>query len=307
MPNVESVVPKTHSSGRGVIPTTTAPAARSRRTTSWSSGCGRRVGRRRAVAHRLAGDRHVVLDRDGHAGQRQVARGRAARRPRRPRAARRRRAPRGRRCMCGSAASMRSSAASTALRAVSAPGVHCGRDVGGGLGQGAHAARDASGPQVGRRCGSVVPWLRLVGLRRAPPGPRRRAPGHGRGRPAVEATLDAVAAHARLEARPARTSPGRAAPVLERLRADLGAAGCPAPVRRLHRERQRRPRRLLDAWVAAGRAAASRSCRGVGAEHRGVHRHAAAPEVPSAPMPRARWTSRPWSVGWPPIPPTSST
>ena len=39
-PNGESVVPNTHSSGVRVRPTTTAPAARNRRTTSWSAGCG---------------------------------------------------------------------------------------------------------------------------------------------------------------------------------------------------------------------------------------------------------------------------
>ena len=39
-PNLESVAPKTHSSGTRVKPTTTAPAARSLRTTSWSTGCG---------------------------------------------------------------------------------------------------------------------------------------------------------------------------------------------------------------------------------------------------------------------------
>ena len=39
-PNTESVAPKTHSSGTRVSPTTTAPAARSRRTTSWSDVCG---------------------------------------------------------------------------------------------------------------------------------------------------------------------------------------------------------------------------------------------------------------------------
>jgi hypothetical protein len=40
MPNGESVAPKTHSSAARVIPTTTAPAARSRATTGWSAGCG---------------------------------------------------------------------------------------------------------------------------------------------------------------------------------------------------------------------------------------------------------------------------
>ncbi len=39
-PNAESVAPKTHSSGQRVSPTTTAPASRSRRTTTWSVVCG---------------------------------------------------------------------------------------------------------------------------------------------------------------------------------------------------------------------------------------------------------------------------
>ena len=40
MPEAQSVAPKTHSSGTRVMPTTTAPAARSRATTGWSASWG---------------------------------------------------------------------------------------------------------------------------------------------------------------------------------------------------------------------------------------------------------------------------
>ena len=95
MPNAESVVPNTHSSGTRVSPTTTAPAARSRRTTSWSALCGAASVPAEPTAHRLAGDRHVVLDRDRARRPAAARPGRRGRRPRRPRAARRRPAPPG--------------------------------------------------------------------------------------------------------------------------------------------------------------------------------------------------------------------
>ena len=72
IPKGESVVPNTHSSGVRVRPTTTAPAARSRRTTSWSSACG--VAEVARLPMRIGSPRtgHVVLDRDRDAGERQV-------------------------------------------------------------------------------------------------------------------------------------------------------------------------------------------------------------------------------------------
>ena len=65
----DSVKPVAISSGTCVLPMITAPAARSRRTTSESAGCDRRVAVA-AVAGDLARDVDVVLDRDRHAQQR---------------------------------------------------------------------------------------------------------------------------------------------------------------------------------------------------------------------------------------------
>ena len=71
MPKLESVAPKTHSSGTVVRPTTTAPARRNRRTISWSNSLGAADDAADADPHGLAADGDVVLDRDRHAGQRQ--------------------------------------------------------------------------------------------------------------------------------------------------------------------------------------------------------------------------------------------
>ena len=71
MPKVESVVPKTHSSGTRVMPTTTAPAVAQPAhdlVVLRPAGPGRCP---RAVPHRLARDGDVVLDRDRDAGERQ--------------------------------------------------------------------------------------------------------------------------------------------------------------------------------------------------------------------------------------------
>ena len=87
---IDSVNGHSPSSGIVVLPTTIAPAARSRRTTSESAGAaGERAG---PAARDLAADVHLVLDRDRHAGQRSGPRGSASaapapRRPRRTRSA----------------------------------------------------------------------------------------------------------------------------------------------------------------------------------------------------------------------------
>ena len=109
------------SSGIVVLPTTTAPAARSRRTTSASlGGAGRE--RARSPAGHLAGEIDLVLDRDGHPQQRRVL-------ARRPCAGRPGRRPRGRGSAytapnafrSGSRASMRASANSTSSREDTSP------------------------------------------------------------------------------------------------------------------------------------------------------------------------------------------
>ena len=60
------------SSGMFVLPTMIAPAARRRRTTSQSARGGL-VDHAGAVRRQLAGDVHVVLDRDRHAEQRRAS------------------------------------------------------------------------------------------------------------------------------------------------------------------------------------------------------------------------------------------
>ena len=78
-PNVAvSVNGHSVSSGTFVLPITTAPASRRRRTTSASARAGPPWALVPARGH-LAGDVDVVLDRDRHAQQRALAAGRAAR------------------------------------------------------------------------------------------------------------------------------------------------------------------------------------------------------------------------------------
>ena len=71
VPSAEWVKPHAASSGIRVVPTTTAPARRSRLTSSSSRRAGVGRGGGGAVAGGVAGDGHVVLDRDGHARQRE--------------------------------------------------------------------------------------------------------------------------------------------------------------------------------------------------------------------------------------------
>ena len=75
-----SVVSHRLASGIAVVPTMTAPAARSRATTGWSSLLGIAIGGLRAGSHDLAGDRDIVFHRNGHAGEWQIAHLHATRR-----------------------------------------------------------------------------------------------------------------------------------------------------------------------------------------------------------------------------------
>ena len=71
MPSADWVNPHTASSGIRVLPTTTAPARRSRLTSSSSRRAGAVEVGGRPVARRVPGHRHVVLHRDRDAGERQ--------------------------------------------------------------------------------------------------------------------------------------------------------------------------------------------------------------------------------------------